>query len=143
MIVRMQGEFPLLRHRVSRAALVALAWAVSALPTALGIQQCAIATLFHVPCPGCGMTRALRLLGAGEASASLRMHPLAIPVLGAGVLLILATIWTTLVTGTPLLIHRSRFGRAVIGVAVLVYALAAVLWVLRWRGYFGGPVPVD
>ncbi len=137
-----EGVVPV-RVRTLRASLVAAVWAVSLLPTALGIQRCAIATLFHVPCPGCGMTRALRLLGTGNVDASLRMHPLALPVVMAGSTLLLATIWATLATGTPLLLHRSCFGRAAIGVMALVYTLAAALWVLRWLGHFGGPVPVD
>ena len=137
------APLPPFRVRALRAALVALAWVASSLPTVLGIQRCAIATLLHVPCPGCGMTRALRLFGAGDLRASLRMHPLALPVLATVVLLILATIQGTLATGTPFLLHRGRFGRAAIGFAVLVYTLAATLWVLRWLGYFGGPVPVD
>jgi hypothetical protein len=89
------------------------------------------------------MTRAFLLLERGDVTGSLRMHPLAVPVLGSGVLLILATIWVTLVSGTPFLVHRSRFGRIAIAVSLLVYSLAAVLWVLRWLGYFGGPVAVD
>jgi hypothetical protein len=130
------------RVRVLRAGLTALVWAVSALPVLLGYQQCAIATLFHVPCPGCGMTRALRLLVEGHAAASLRMHPLALPVLAAGSLLILSTVWTALTIGMPFYIHQSRFGRAGIAFAVVVYALATALWVARWFGHFGGPVSV-
>jgi hypothetical protein len=133
---------PGLRVRALRAALTALVWAVSALPVLLGFQQCAIATLFHVPCPGCGMTRALRLLADGHAEASLRMHPLAVPVLAAGSLLILSTVWTALTIGTPFYIHQSRFGRAAIAFAILVYSLTTALWVARWLGHFGGPVSV-
>jgi hypothetical protein len=88
------------------------------------------------------MTRAFLLLERGDITASLRMHPLAVPVLGSGVLLILATVWVTLVSGTPFLVHRSRLGRVAIGVSVVVYSLAAALWALRWFGYFGGPVAV-
>jgi hypothetical protein len=130
------------RIRFARAALVALVWAVSALPAALGIQQCAVATLFHVPCPGCGMTRAIRMLLAGDLAGSLRLHPFAVPVLGAGCLLILATLWATVVTGEPWWVHRTRFGRAALGASALVYMLAAALWVARWFGWFGGPVAV-
>jgi hypothetical protein len=137
-----EAQLPL-RTRAFRAALVTLVWVVSSLPTAFGLQRCTIATLFHVPCPGCGMTRALRLFGAGDLHASFRMHPLALPILATGVLLIAATIWETFATGTPFLLHRGRFGRTAIALATLVYTLAAALWVLRWLGHFGGPVPID
>lgn len=143
MLGKVDAATPPNRVRAVRAALVTLVWTVSALPTAFGIQRCTIATLFHVPCPGCGLTRALRLFGAGDIQGSLRMHPLALPVLAAGVLLILATIRATLATGTPFLVYRGRFGRAAIGFAALAYTLAAALWVLRWCGHFGGPVAVD
>jgi hypothetical protein len=119
-----------------------LAWVAGLLPTVLGFQQCTIATLFHVPCPGCGMTRALRFLAVGNVEASLRLHPLALPVFLAGTLLIGATIWATLVTGEPWMLHRTRFGRAAIGLAAVAYVLALGLWVSRWFGFFGGPVPV-
>ena len=71
------------------------------------------------------------------------MHPLAVPVLGAGSLLILSTLWTAFTIGTPFYIHQSRFGRAALAFAVFVYSVTTALWVARWLGYFGGPVPVD
>ncbi len=133
---------PTLARRMSRAAMVAVAWALSVLPVALGWQRCALATLCHRPCPGCGMTRAIKLLAAGRVGASLRMHPLAVPVLFAGTLLVLSTVWTTLAVGSPIRFHRSRLGQGAIGAAFVVYAAALVLWILRFFGHFGGPVPV-
>ena len=133
---------PPLRTRIRTAALTVLVWAVSLVPTLFGVQRCAIATLFHVPCPGCGMTRALLLLAQGDTAGSFRMHPLALPVLVAGGMLILSSVWTALSLGTPVFIHRSRFGRAAIALAVVVYAVATALWALRWLGPFGGPVSV-
>src|SRR5580704_9957089 len=88
--------------RVRRAAAVAGVWVLSALPVVTGLQRCPVATVFHRPCPGCGMTRALKLLADGDIGASLRMHPLAVPVLAAGLLFIATTVWTTLILGSPL-----------------------------------------
>jgi len=133
---------PGLRRRAARAAAVAAVWAVSALPAALGAQRCAIAALFRVPCPGCGMTRALRLLAAGRLDASLRMHPLAVPVLLAGALLMASTVWATVTVGSPIRLHRTPLGRVALALAAVVYGGALGLWALRWFGYFGGPVPV-
>jgi hypothetical protein len=133
---------PALRRRLLRAAAVAGVWFASGLPAALGAQRCVIATLFHFPCPGCGMTRALRLLAAGHVGASLRLHPLAAPVLAAGALLVASTIWATVAVGSPIRLHRTRSGRAAIAAAIVVYGAALGLWVLRWLGHFGGPVPV-
>jgi hypothetical protein len=41
---------------------------------------CLSRRLFHLPCPGCGMTRAFALLAKGEWRAAFTLHPLA-PVL--------------------------------------------------------------
>jgi hypothetical protein len=38
---------------------------------------CLSRRLFHLPCPGCGMTRAFAHLAKGEWSAALALHPLA------------------------------------------------------------------
>jgi hypothetical protein len=102
-----------------------------------------MATLFHRPCPGCGMTRAVRLFAAGHVGASLKMHPLALPVLGLWALLITTTLWTTWTLGTPLALLKGRFGRVTLAAIGIVYTAVFVLWTLRWFGLFGGPVWVD
>jgi uncharacterized protein DUF2752 len=38
---------------------------------------CLSRRLFHLPCPGCGMTRAFAHLAKGEWGAALGLHPLA------------------------------------------------------------------
>lgn len=40
------------------------------------MYKCPIYYIFGVPCPGCGMTRALFLLLSGDISGALHMHPL-------------------------------------------------------------------
>ncbi|HET9211870.1 MAG TPA: DUF2752 domain-containing protein [Thermoanaerobaculia bacterium] len=47
---------------------------------------CLSRRLFHLPCPGCGLTRAFALLAKGEWRAALGMHPLA-PVLALEMIL--------------------------------------------------------
>jgi Protein of unknown function (DUF2752) len=129
-------------RRIARAAAVSAVWVLAALPVVFGWQACPVATFLHRPCPGCGMTRAIRLLIRGDFAASLRMHALALPVLVAGVLLAVATVWATWVAGSPVRLVRTRLGRFAIGLAVVTYAGAILLWVLRCFGYFGGPVTV-
>ena len=124
-----------------RAALAALVWLAAALPAALRWQQCGFARMFHMPCPGCGMTRAVTLLLAGDWRGSLHMHPLALPVIAAGAAFALATVWTTYVYGWPM-VHKSRLGRAALVALAVAYAASILLWILRWLGYFGGPVSV-
>jgi hypothetical protein len=132
-----------LPRRVLRAVGVGAAWAIAAVPVATGWQQCAAARLLHEPCPGCGMTRALRLLLAGDVDASLRMHPLAVPVLVVGLLFMGATVWATFVLGSPVQVHKTRVGKWTLAAMAVVYGAAFLLWGLRWFGLFGGPVPVD
>ena len=54
---------------------------------------CPIRRLFGIPCPTCGVTRALLYLCEGRIRASLACHPLAIP--------LTLTVW--------LLLHKSLF----------------------------------
>jgi hypothetical protein len=86
------------------------------------------------------MTRALRLLAAGRFDASLRMHPLAVPVLAAGLMLVAASVWATLRLGSPVRLHRTRFGRVALAAGGVAYGATLALWGLRWFGLFGGPV---
>ena len=133
---------PPLSRRMLRASGVAAVWATAILPVATGWQRCAIATLLHRPCPGCGMTRAILLLADGRVEESLRMHALAVPVLLMGVLFMLSTVWTTITFGTPIMLYKGRLGRVTLAVMAIVYGAAFALWVARSFGLFGGPVPV-
>jgi len=115
-------------------------WCAAIAPTALGWPRCALATLFHVPCPGCGMTRAIALLAAGRLDASVRMNALAVPLLAAGAALAAATLVAAYRLGTPFEVHATRLGRAAIAGVAVAYAASVVLWALRWFDWFGGPV---
>jgi hypothetical protein len=125
-----------------RAMALAGAWGVLMLPPALGWQRCSVAVLLHHPCPGCGMTRAVLLLLRGDVAGSLHMHPLAIPVLGVWLAFMASTVVSTWSTGTPFTLYGGRLGKTTLAAMVVVYALALLLWILRWFGMFGGPVPV-
>jgi hypothetical protein len=136
------GPLPSLPTRLARTAGVAAAWALGVLPASLGWQRCTLALLFHQPCPGCGMTRAVHLLVAGHLEASLQMHPLAVPVLAVWGVFMGATLWATWTQGTPLALLVGRLGRGALIALAVVYAAMFVLWGLRWFGLFGGPVAV-
>jgi hypothetical protein len=88
------------------------------------------------------MTRAIRLLQVGDFAGSVRMHPLAGPVLLAGGLALLSMVQTTLATGSPLEFYERPTGRAALVLVAVAYAAAIGLWGMRWLGLFGGPVPV-
>jgi len=85
---------------------------------------CLSRRLLHLPCPGCGLTRAFAALAKGEWAAALRLHPLA-PVLA------LEAILGWLAWGAMLAARRPF--RLPVGVDTLALAHAAVLLAL-WLG---------
>ncbi len=87
------------------------------------------------------MTRAGKLMLAGDVAASVRLQPMAMPMVAAGGFIALMTVIATYRYGLPL-INRMRLGRLSIAFVVVVYAATLLLWALRWFGLFGGPVPV-
>lgn len=130
------------RPRWRIAAIVALVWGLAAVPFFSGFAVCPSARFFRFPCPGCGMTRALDLLARGELASSLAMHPLALPTALSQLALAAASIVAASKWGAPWALVRARWGRAAIGVVVLVFALDLLLWLARFGGAFGGPVDV-
>ncbi len=131
-----KGPFP------GRAALALLVWVVGVAPAAAGIKRCTIAAVFHVPCPGCGLTRSAHSLMDGHVIESLRMHPLLVPILLSNSLVALATIVATWKDGSPFYFYRDRLGRFTLWFVGIVYALAIIVWIARFFGLLGGPVPV-
>ncbi len=116
---------------------------LTAVAVALGWVRCPLAALYHIPCPGCGMTRAILLLASGRLEASLRMNALAVPALVAGLTLTAAALQGARSGGGPAApTPRTPLAQAAITGSIVVYAAAVLLWGLRWFGLFGGPVPV-
>ena len=79
-----------------------------------------------VPCPNCGMTRAVAALGRGDLGTALQQHPLALPLL-----LELAILWS--VAGVQL----KRLGGVQIpnGQRLATWlSMHAVAWVALWIG---------
>ncbi len=104
---------------------------------AMGIPVCPTAAIFRLPCPGCGLTRATWALAQGDLHAASALNPIAAvvcPVLvaafGYGML---RYVWRGRV-------DADRWGAG----PLLIVSMTAltVIWVVRWFGYFGGPVPV-
>ena len=84
---------------------------------------CLSRRLLHLPCPGCGMTRAFAHLAKGEWGAALVLHPLA-PVVALEIVLGWLA-WGTRVAGRPL--------RLPVRVETVLLANAAALCAL-WLG---------
>ncbi len=104
----------------------------------LDVPLCPVAALTHRPCPGCGLTRATLALLRGHLREAMGFHPLAPLVcpLVVGFLLYEAVVY----------VRRGRV-RALGGVGLtaaglVLWALLVAVWIARFCGAFGGPVPV-
>lgn len=102
---------------------------------------CAFAKAFHTPCPGCGSTRAVVALATGDIDGFLHANPLGVPMaILAGVIAVDSLRSVFLhgdFRGMAPGVHKVVV-RGVLVVAVLEFAL----WIARFFGAFGGPVPV-
>ncbi len=94
--------------------------------------------VLHIPCPSCGLTRATRLALGGHFSAATHMHPLWFVVLPY-----------LAVVGAMQFRHQLKYGQLMpraprwVGLAgaALIVLLVGV-WISRFFGAFGGPVPI-
>jgi hypothetical protein len=75
-----------------------------------------------IPCPTCGLTRAVRLALHGDLVGATRMHPL----------------WFVLVPFVAYALRRNP-GRIA---SAAVLALLVTVWIARFCGAWGGPVPI-
>jgi hypothetical protein len=115
--------------------------AALAAAVALRLPLCPFALVTRHPCPGCGMTRAALALARGHIREAIGLHPLVIPVAPLAALVVLACSYNY--------VRHGRFGftapapaRWVTLGAILLGAAMTTLWLARFLGAFGGPVPV-
>jgi hypothetical protein len=99
--------------------------------TQLGLPACGFLSLFHAPCPACGLTTALSHAAHGAWLGSLGAHPLGLPVfLGLLVLAARALVgWVRPVPVTAWLLAPARRH------AALGFTLAlGLVWIARLAG---------
>jgi hypothetical protein len=120
--------------RARRLGLTALAGLGVALVLYLRLWHCPVAELFGVPCPGCGLTRAVAALLALDFGLAVELHPLS-PLLVSVAAFAAADALVRFVRG-------SRARASLEPLAVLLLALLIGVWVSRFFGAFGGPVRV-
>ncbi len=101
------------------------------------VPLCPFRLQLHQPCPGCGVSRAVVLALQGHLRESLAMHPLALVAVALVVPSFVVTIRSQRGDGfVPSLPRPLRLAWT-----AFVLLLIA-LWIARFAGYFGGPVPV-
>lgn len=131
-------------NRTSRISLLAVAAALFGVAVWSDFPLCPIAGSLGVPCPGCGLTRATMALLHGDWQGALRFHPLVwllSPVFGGFV----AVASWELVRDPNRARSKARInwtGRGTTTFALAVLVLTFGVWLARFAGYFGGPVPV-
>ena len=105
------------------------------------VPLCMFARVTHVPCPGCGLTRATFALLHGDLWGSLHLHPLAILVspLVVGYVGFKSVLYV--VTGRWWSTERG-IDRGSTRVTTALVVLMMVVWAARFLGAFGGPAPV-
>jgi hypothetical protein len=104
---------------------------IAAVLAPLPFPTCGLRAMLGIPCPGCGMTRALLAAARLDWAAAMRWHPLALPLLAVA-----------LATGAlAFVIGEVAWRRLVVTVSAAAAAAMMVVWVLRFAGLFGGPAP--
>lgn len=120
-------------YRRERSILIAVLGVVALWTLGVDWALCPTAGLFGIPCPSCGLTRATLLLLIGDWRGAMQQHPLVVPVLGS--LAIAGVGWRKW--------HRSpRLAKGVAWLSLLLIAAMTLLWLARFRGFWGGPVAV-
>lgn len=122
-------------------ALLSLA-ALGALLLFSNVPLCPVVSMTGHPCPGCGLTRATRALFRGSFEESLRFHPLVLPAMPLLVVWMLLGAWRYVREGRFRSFESAR-GRWTTVFAAAFAALFFAVWVARFFGAFGGPVPVS
>ena len=124
-----------------RLAIILLLAAPYVAASASDQTVCAAAGLFGVPCPGCGLTRATLAALHGDLAGAFRLHPLFAVVAPTYVYLLVGVAYRY-VAG-PLARPPSRLENRIVNLlAGLLVVLLLAVWVSRFLGAFGGPVPV-
>ena len=112
-----------------------LALLVATEASRLGLVLCPFRLITHLPCPGCGMTRALLALFHGDLHSALTIHPLS-PFAAA----LLSGWWVNnllLALGRPKAVNVPDAVTRLWWVALMI---ALVLWIARLAGHLG-PTP--
>ena len=133
---------PLRATRLVRAAIFVSVLASASYLLAAAHVPCGFARMFHLPCPGCGSTRAMLALAHGDLHGLVHYNPLAPLMTLLVVALAAQALASVLATGTFHRVGDGTIGLVVSRGVMVVGALEVLLWIARFAGFLGGPVPV-
>lgn len=107
---------------------------------------CPSATLFGIPCPGCGLTRATLALLSGDVRSAIGFHPLVF-LLAPLYFGLLGAAAVSYLRGNGAGRHAPRRpwlqARLVTIGGWCLLVLVVGVWLARFLGAFGGPAPVQ
>jgi Protein of unknown function (DUF2752) len=126
---------------LGRAVRLGMVAAGLVLLMAAKVPLCPVAIVTRHPCPGCGLTRATLAALAGDFHAAYHLHPL--------VFLVTPVIVIAFTYNAIEYVRRGQWfaseklaGRWVNAAWITLGVLVVLLWIARFFGAFGGPVPV-
>ena len=128
--------------RIRRAAIFVGVLAVVTYLLAAAQVPCGFARIVHVPCPGCGSTRAMLALASGDLAGLVRYNPLAPFMTLLVVALAGQALASVLATGTFRRVGDGAIGLLVSRGVMVIGALEVLVWIARFGGFLGGPVPI-
>jgi hypothetical protein len=131
-----------LSTRLGRTAKLALLFGLGAALLYAKALPCVFARVCHLPCPGCGSTRAVLALLSGDVHGVLVNNPLGPVVATILGLFALQSLGSMFRHGDFREVGAGRLGRCLRYAAYVVGAAELALWGLRFFGLFGGPVAV-
>lgn len=102
--------------------------------------MCPSATMTGIPCPGCGLTRATLSALQGNFAEAFHFHPLFWFVTPLYVGMLGSLGWSYVRGGGY--VPSQRFNKIATAVAITAFVLIIGVWVSRFFGAFGGPVPL-
>ncbi|MFO0757843.1 MAG: DUF2752 domain-containing protein [Byssovorax sp.] len=126
---------------MGRALRLALLGAAILAAVVVKLPLCPFAIVTRHPCPGCGLTRATLAMAHGEWAEALHFHPLA-PVMSPVILMAFAINGMSYVRTGRWQASETAQGRWLTRGALALTVAMMVVWVARFFGAFGGPVPV-
>jgi hypothetical protein len=105
--------------------------AIAALLALVPYPTCILRVVLGVPCPACGLTRAALAIAHLDFTTAFRWHPLSLVLVGAA----------AVVVGAAFAAGESAWRRLVVLTTGAAGVALVAVWVLRFAGWFGGPVP--
>jgi TRAP-type C4-dicarboxylate transport system permease large subunit len=103
-----------------------------------GMPFCLFRLLFHVPCPGCGMTRSLISFWRADWLLSLRYHPLGIPIFMLCIYLLVISFFHRPLAHTSHTVPRFLRLLQHPGIARTLLGLILGLWGVRLALFYTG-----